>query len=230
MPRLPGLAEKNTQHEQHPEQRQPHARIALVECRLEARHQPEQQQAPRQPQRRDHFDEEVVPAFHVMPGRRITPHGLLEQDLVAIRGVLGGAAGRHREQHGHEPQRDREQHRERREPPAPARPRPRRWTGEPLPPERAQREVRNQQQHGQETHALGEHAESRGESADEVPAPGRPEQQVPQQRVQRERREEAQRRVDLRAARRPSRIAACTQLISAAARPASRLTVRRPKS
>ena len=85
----------------------------------EARHEPEQQQAPRQPECGNHLDEEVVPSFHVVPRGRIAPDGLLEQDLIAICDVLWRPGHRDPDEHRHEPDADAGEHRDRRQPPAP---------------------------------------------------------------------------------------------------------------
>ena len=202
MPRLPGLAEKNTST-MSTQNSGSHTRASRSrKARLEARHQPDQQQAPRQPQRRDHFDDEVIPALHVMPGRRITADGLLEEDFVAIRGVFGRAAGRDGEQHRHEPQArsptsiaSGASHQ--RQPPL-----PRVDRREALPAgARAARRTESARSIGRKPTPLVNTPRPAAKPPMKYQPHAGPEQQVPQQRVQREGGEETQRRVDLRAAR-----------------------------
>jgi hypothetical protein len=71
--------------------------------------------------------------------------------------------------------------------------------GEAAPARAAHQRPGQQHQQRQETDALEDDPEACGEARRPVPAPVRPEQQVPAQAVQRQRRREHQRRVDLRA-------------------------------
>ena len=219
-----GSTEKNSSTMQHPEERQPDARIAFVERGLEARHQPEQQQAPRQPQRRDHFDDEVVPGLHVMPGGRITAHGLLEQDLVAIGGVFGRtAASRRRSASARTTATRRAASRAARATSA-SRPCPRRWRRGPSSAKRAQRKYGISTSTGRKPTPLVKMPSPAANPPMKYQRHAGPSSRWRSSAYSDKRREETQRRIDLRAARHHARTAACRRVISAAARPASRLT------
>src|SRR4029077_727149 len=70
-------------------------------------------------------------------------------------------------------------------------------SGESAPAKTPHQEERDQQQQRQETHALGDDADSGRDTAEQIPAPGGSEKQMAQQRVDRQRDQETQHRVDL---------------------------------
>ena len=136
-----------------------------------------------------------------MPGGRVTAHGLLEQDLVAIGGVLRRTARVDGHEHGHEPQADGHEH-------APSGASHQRQPNLPRIDFRRARASRSRASGRTEsTSAAGRKPtplvitpSPAANPPMTVPAPRRPEQQVPQQRIQRQGGEEAQHRIDLRAA------------------------------
>jgi hypothetical protein len=134
----------------------------------------------------------------VVPGGGVAGGGLAQQDVVTVGGEGRIAARGHRQQHRHQPGGD---HREQGERPAdgvPPREGEARQVGQPPPPRDP---PRDEQQHGEESDALGDHAEPHRRERRVPPAPRRPEHQVSRQAVDAEGDPQRRHRVDLRGPR-----------------------------
>ena len=107
-----------------------------------------------------------------------------------------------RDQHRHEPDTHRQQQRHRTQQPAQS---PFDYRSR-LPMRAARERVRDQHQQRQETHALGDDAETAGRPTDSVPFPIGTQQAMAQKPIQPERRKEAQGRIDLRLPRLPKKL------------------------
>ena len=160
-------AEREEQQYQHdPAQRQQEARIAALQPAPPRRQRPRQQQRQRQPVDRD--DAEEIERRVDVPGRRgVTVHGLPEQDVLHVLGVLRIAVGMGNQQHRQQPAQDRHEEQRQSASPAPAAGGPHQM----VPVTAACDQVRHQHQQRQHADALGRHAQAGEEAACGEPAP-----------------------------------------------------------